>query len=261
MKPGKLILISILALIFFSNCKKESIPGPAGPSGSAGPSGNLTGDIVGYISVYDLNENLLTDFSGVTVTLEGTTYSATSEKNGRFVLSHVTAGTYNVAYSKPGYGTTRFISFKFVGGGQDYLVANYLHPTPLYYPTNLTVSSGPSVNPFTGNTIASLKVTLNGSLPNKVYMTFFIDTIAGVSSKPGNFIISGTHSGPISSSKEFMEDIYSDNLTSHGIKSGQNLYIICYADGLGTYWDPNSNSNISSNLNPIASNTLIIKVP
>jgi hypothetical protein len=254
MKPTKLILISFLSLLFFSNCKKETSTGPVGPAGPAGPSGTiLTGDIVGYVYVYDLNQKKLTDLSGVTVTIEGTGFSGITGKDGHFVISNVAAGTYNIAFSKVGYGTTKYIGFKFVGGGKDF-VGMDIYPTPLYNPTGLTGS-------YDSSSIV-IKGTLNGPLPKvPVQVVLFVDTIAGVSSDPRHYIFITNPGGQVPGTKGFYQNIYSQNFSDYGLKTGQTVYIVAYSYGWGQYIDLDTFKYVYSNLNPVPSNTIILKVP
>jgi hypothetical protein len=55
--------------------------------------------------------------SGVTVSLEGTNFSTTTDDSGRFELLDVPSGTYTVRWSKPGYGDMRYIGAAIQGGG------------------------------------------------------------------------------------------------------------------------------------------------
>jgi hypothetical protein len=190
------------------------------------------------------------------VSIDGTGYTATTGKDGRYVLASVATGTYNISYSKAGFGTTKTISYKFVGGGQDYAGISYMSSIPQHNPTGLAGST-------TDTSRIALTATLNGTLAKAgVRIRFFVDTVAGVSSDPQkHYIFSSVFNGPPPPSKSVIWSIYNPELRSYGIRSGQTVYIVAYSDGYGSYTDLKTGNLIYSSLNPLASNTLIIKAP
>ncbi|MDP4243762.1 MAG: carboxypeptidase-like regulatory domain-containing protein, partial [Bacteroidota bacterium] len=52
----------------------------------------------------------LPPFSGVTATIEGTSFSAVTDDSGYFTFRNVPVGTYTAHFSKPGYGDVRWVS-------------------------------------------------------------------------------------------------------------------------------------------------------
>ncbi len=103
MKILKIIIIANLLISFFA-CDKDK------------ENGLPTGNIVGFINLVDEEGNYLVDESDVVVSIEDENISATSTVKGRFELVDVPAGTYDVSYSKTGYGTCSQSSFQFIGG-------------------------------------------------------------------------------------------------------------------------------------------------
>jgi hypothetical protein len=79
------------------------------------------GDISGYASLRDERGERLTDQSGMRIQLRGTNFSTLTDTAGRWTISGVPAGIYDLDYSKPGFASNQFRAFQFVGGGTAYL--------------------------------------------------------------------------------------------------------------------------------------------
>jgi len=105
-------LIFIGIVLFLSSCKKttttEELPTPVQ-------------DVVGFVSLYDQYGDYQQNGAGVTVSLDSTSFSATTDSNGKFVLKNVPTGYYTVTYSKSGYITYKS-SYSNLLGGQAYLL-------------------------------------------------------------------------------------------------------------------------------------------
>ncbi|HCL84099.1 MAG TPA: hypothetical protein DIC22_08990 [Chitinophagaceae bacterium] len=109
---SKTIACFISILLFCYSCKKETgVPGPAGPAGNTGLDGSLldTGTISGNLAVYDEFSWPLADSSGVAVSLDlnGTPVSTTSDHSGNYYFHGLPSGTYNLTYQKPNFGTMK----------------------------------------------------------------------------------------------------------------------------------------------------------
>ena len=76
-----------------------------------------TGDILGSVLIYDIDNNLLADGSGVTVSLEGTQFSTTTDTDGRWRLEGVPAGVYTRVFSGDGLAPYAMQNMQFVGTG------------------------------------------------------------------------------------------------------------------------------------------------
>jgi hypothetical protein len=119
-------IISIVCVfLFFTSCNKSDK--------------NLyyKGNIVGFIHLVDESGNEVNDKSGVTVTLDNTPYSSISDEIGRYELVGVKAGTYNVYFSKEGYGTMKQSGYSFIGGN----IPAYVGKTSLYQMPTIVVKS------------------------------------------------------------------------------------------------------------------------
>ena len=95
---------SILLVSFTISCEEENV---------------LRGELIGRIgAVMDEFGKLMTDRSGYNVVLEGTIpeKSAVTDREGRFTIMNLEAGTYNLLFSKPGFQTLKVFSYQFNGG-------------------------------------------------------------------------------------------------------------------------------------------------
>jgi hypothetical protein len=250
MKPiNQTLVLFGFIILFFSGCDK--FKGDAGP---AGPS--LSGDLIGYSYLYDLDGNRATDNSGVTVTAEGTNIVATTAADGRWVLSGLTTGTYTFAFTKAGYGTSKSVGSQFVGGGQVYYGSASLYQIPPFTVTGLSATTSTGYINITG--------TLSGTLPTWYRPhRLFIGTSSTVSSDPKNYVFTyyGTSSG---SSTTLSSGINAQSyFNPYGIYAGQTVYIVAYAESYGStsYIDLSSGKYYYSSINPTPSNVVSVVVP
>jgi len=70
---------------------------------SSSPEGN--GSIVGRIILFDSSQNILSDYSGIKVTIDGSTRTTLTDSSGYWQFSNLDEGTYNVTATKEGFGT------------------------------------------------------------------------------------------------------------------------------------------------------------
>lgn len=103
------ILLPLFVLILFNlSCEKES-------------SSTITevkhGNITGVLDIWDSDDN-----SGAYVSLKGTNIFTTTDYNGKWTLTNVEPGVYDIIFSKPGYDTTECYGFPFPGNGTMYCV-------------------------------------------------------------------------------------------------------------------------------------------
>lgn len=94
--------------------------GPAGAPGNAGRNGNLldTGTLSGNLAEYDEFSWPLPDSSGVSVSLDlnGTPVSTTSDHSGNYYFHGLPAGTYNLTYQKTNFGTMKVFGISHTPG-------------------------------------------------------------------------------------------------------------------------------------------------
>ena len=157
----------INVLIFLLGCKKseEGI--------------FLKGNIVGFVHLTDENGKVVEDKSGVNVSIEGLTNSANTNEIGRFELTNVPAGTYNLIYSKTGYGIQKIFSFQFIGGN---IPALLYGNTTLYEQPNIEIQN--LAISYKNNTI---NISGNITEKNQYIIETFINDSSNVSHQDYDF--------------------------------------------------------------------------
>lgn len=235
--------------------------GPAGTTGPAGPA--LTGDLTGFVNLYDLDGTLLLDHSGVTVSADtnGTAAAtAASATNGKWTLVGLKTGTYTITWTKAGYGIQKDVEMHFVGGGEAYYGSiKTLYQIPLFTVTNLAATAAAPMITCTG--------TLTGALPpsgvSKVRI--FVGTTASVSSDPATYIYTKRDADQIvSSGTSLSAAITIATLeSSTGVAAGTTVYLIAYAEGFSSmrYTDIITGKDVFPNLNPTPSNVVSVVLP
>jgi hypothetical protein len=104
---------------FLSSCQKETL------------LPDLEGSLVGSVYTFDEFANQLEDRSDVLVSASGLKgYVAYTDEAGRFEFHDLPTGTYDLSFSKPGFGTLKQSGIKHLGG----------------MPTTLGLSFSPATN-------------------------------------------------------------------------------------------------------------------
>ena len=189
----------MVALLFLLNaCKGPE--GAVGPQGSAGPQGaagsqgpvgpNLTGSLVGFVSLHDQHGRLQTNHSGTRIEVKASSplIADTTDAAGRFELKGVKTGSYNLLVSKAGYTNYTFAYVQHVGGSAPTLLNDptfftyKLYQGPSYGIRNLTVE------PATGG------VNVKGE---------FYDESTGTSNQKGVFLFWGDNADVSSAAGKF----------------------------------------------------------
>lgn len=101
------IIFSFILLIGFTT----------GCDDSTSPETEYTGKIVGWVQPIDQWLRPM-EKSGVTVKLQGTPYSDTTNAEGYYMLEKVPPGTYTITYSREGFGTNKLPFFDFAADGK-----------------------------------------------------------------------------------------------------------------------------------------------
>jgi hypothetical protein len=195
-----LLLLNIIA--FFLGCDKNQ------------DAKELSGNIVGFVRLIDENGNIVQDKSGVNVSIEGLNMSANSNVDGWFELADIPAGSYNIIYSKTGYGTYKRFGYQFIGGD----VPALLNETTLFEPFNIEIQNIDIS--FIGNAI-EIKVEL--AEPSSFGCRTFFSDSSNVSNLNYEYI-SGTYIY-IGGFTQFSQNIYLDETPYH---LGDKVYLAIY---------------------------------
>jgi len=116
-------LFCLLLFAVVSCTKEQGVPGPTGPQGPAGANGQSaasdTQSITGTVVVYSEFSKVLTDGSGVVVTLSSgsQTHLDTTDAAGNYNFPGIPTGTYDLTFQRTGYGTMKFFGLSHFGGG------------------------------------------------------------------------------------------------------------------------------------------------
>ena len=129
-------LLTLLLPIIIHGCNKEEyLPG-------------LTGKMVGQLYTFSEFGHVLDDHSQVKITAIGMdqTYSANSNRAGRFEISDLPTGTYELHFEKSGFGILKQFGVQHLGGEptilpkvNSYEYAYFLYEIPTTTITNLSI--------------------------------------------------------------------------------------------------------------------------
>lgn len=103
-------LLLAICVCFGYACKKWDVNIPKYPP--------LKGAVSGKVILYDSSGTRLPSAAGVTVTLDSSKYTAVTNDSGVYVIQHVPRGSYDVSFTKSGYGTYRLFNQEHTGGAQ-----------------------------------------------------------------------------------------------------------------------------------------------
>lgn len=144
MKIQHPIILSLLAALFIlliNSC--EGPIGPQGPSGNnGGPGPILSGSISGFVYLVD-PDTIYSDHNGIRIQIENTSFETTTDSSGKWKITDLQTGIYNILISKSGYTNFKYNAVQFVGGGDYFIGTRYLASPPEIFLTIDTVYSHP----------------------------------------------------------------------------------------------------------------------
>lgn len=266
MKLTTLLLSSVIVGSLLGGCSgKDGDPGPAGTTGAQGPVGpsgqNLSGGLFGFVNPVD-EQGAPQAKNGVTVTLEGATpITATSDANGRFEFTNVRNGTYNLSYSRAGYGTVRRFGLGHVGGDQPTALGA---ATLTQIATTVASTTTATINPSAGAVV--LNFTLSKPAPANTWRYAVLASSTPTATAATSTLISGggiTVGGSPVASYPGNSIIDKSNLINAGFPSGSTVYLTVYGspNNIASYTDPTTGRAVYSSLNTTPSNTVAVVVP
>lgn len=248
MKTQSAVIVCILIISFSAlNCKGSD--GPAGPSGP-----KLKGDITGLILLVNENGTQPADKSGVSVAIEGTSITTTTDASGSFVLAGLETGVYTITYSKSGYGLSKTVKYQFTGGGQVFLGTISLCQPPSF-----------SVSSLSNTTGTSITTTLSSSSTAVKSVVYFIGSNNSVSSNPQNYLGSVWYVSVTFTNGTATLTFSSSTFRGAGLASGSTAYVVAYGITDGTrssgYTDVTTGRYVYTNLSSTPSNVIAITAP
>ena len=117
-KIMKYCLLLLACVAFLSACKESTAPDG---------SNTIAGLVVLYDSTgfaADSSEIALTDFSGVTISIDGTTHKTVTDHDGRFEFDNIPNGTYDISATCT-LGAFHWYEVQLVGGRLDLSQASF----------------------------------------------------------------------------------------------------------------------------------------
>lgn len=115
------LAVIFTTLFVFSACESETIQ--SNSPGGASLIGNVSGRVRLVDTTYHYSDGYISmpDRSGVVVRIEGTTFQASSDANGIWIIPNVPSGTYTASFDKPGFGRKKVYNIQHIGNGTLYL--------------------------------------------------------------------------------------------------------------------------------------------
>jgi len=245
MKLFKLTLASlaILSTLLIESCSKQT--GPEGPTGPAGPK--LTGKLTGFTNVFDqYGTKLLTSLAGVTVSIDGTTKTTTTDANGKYSFDSLTTGIYSLTYTLANYGTVKTPSIEFTGGGEAFLGNKGLSAIPNFNVSAITITDSAAK----GNIYVTGQLSATDTKPRQV--AIFIGNSTATSFNPSNYLTYYTVTNKINAANpngtNFLLAIPHTDLYAAGLATGSTAYFAVYSLGLpataSAYVDENTGRTV-----------------
>ena len=208
------MLMITFAIINFG-CK-----GDTGPAGPVGPT--LSGTLTGLVVLTDTNGVQPTNRSGISVSIDGTSLSTTTDSTGKWTFNSLSTGTYAITISKNNYGMTKRINFQFVGGGTTYVGQDFLSAVPSFNISNLSYTAGNQFIDVKGN----VNFTSAQTIGRNIFV--FVGNSNLVSSSPGTYL--GVFNAFANdTATTFTQRLTTANLNDLGIPTGSTAYINVYS--------------------------------
>jgi hypothetical protein len=217
------------------------------------------GRITGQVQVWNDKTTSLADRSGVTVSIDNLSgKSTTTDAEGKFAFDNIPFDSYNLSFSKSGYGTKKIF-------GVQHSTATSPTAIPLVQfgavcTTTVTAFSYNN-NTYNGVPGASYIYSFNPapSSSNRAYTRVFLSTEATVSNT--NYIdFTDLKSA---SNNNVTGGLTADELYGMGFNPGQTVYARLYADSFKSneYVDPATGKTIFPNLNTTTTTAISFIVP
>jgi hypothetical protein len=228
-------------------------------------------NISGRILLYDGENIAATDNSGITVSIDNSTVTTQTGADGKWTLDSIPKGTYDISYSKPGYGTGKIM-------GIFHAATN--HATTLIARSeSMNIVSSIDISNIKTASFSSASWLVNAINLGLIRNGLFIEPIFNnptSKNKPVRLFFSDKNvvsaSNYLVTEKIFTsgKDEVKETLTfdlkwfeSKGFKLGQPVYIKAYGDGYkdDTYENANNGLPVYPSLASSGSPTISVVIP
>ena len=240
----KRLILLCLVIIFLNSCTKKS-------NTTVQEYPALPQNVEGFVFLHNEFGQFQQSNAGVTVYLDSTSFTATTDTAGKFTLPNVPAGNYTITYSKSGYGTYKSSYSDFLGG------ETYQLPTTNLYAMPTTTVTGLATQPDTINNNSFIKVSGKLNPPGSV-------------AEPRNIILFAGSYASVSPNNYTQSVITTSYDTSFSIilnaypyfSAGQTIYYVVYGiSGSSTYKDNATGKMVFSAMGATPSNVTSAVAP
>ena len=241
----KYLFLSLILIWGLTSCSSDDDNPPTNlPATSA--------NISGSVNLYDEGTTQI-DNSGMTVSVDGSSITATTNAAGEYTLQNVPFGNVTLIYEKTGYGTFKKFNINH-NNGDTFITEN---PSLGQMSTTTITDLNASVNG--GDVSVSATTDPAGSNGNTRYIRYFLSEDANVSDDNYSF-----HSQTlISRINPYQLILSQDELINAGFLTGQTVYIKVYGESFwgNEYNEPNSSTTVFPNLNSNSATAVSFVVP
>jgi hypothetical protein len=278
LKEGTPVNTPPLRLLFLPLLVLSAVVSSGCPGGSASGDPNLlvtpitgeaSGSLSGHVIIIDADQRRLADKSGIEVTIDGFPRSAITNTSGYWSFTHLPEGTHTITWTKPGFGTTRMVGYRFPGGDV-HSIKVWVVERPHFTVARLRAFVDGSVS-LEGETQGSIGTAANG-------VRVFVGLSPGVSANPGAYRFSASMSfqddgaalspppGAIAGARaagRFSFTLDQSLLREAGFRTGDAVYVVAYADGIPSvsYTDPGTAREVFTTINPEPSPVIRVILP
>lgn len=225
---------------------------------------NTRGNITGYIFLYDEDGTKLSDNGYVTVSIDNSTVSTTTDATGKFQLDSIPAGTYDISYTRDGFGTGKIMGL--YHAATNHATTNITRNESMAMNSSLVISNV-IVKPFDA-ALAQLGVTgfhivpvfdNPGGKEKWVHLFFADNPNVSFSNFQGETKIKA--SGTATEMNNF--NLTTAVFESFGFSKGQTIYIKSYGDSFlaDAYTNPLTNQTIFPSLSTSSSPVVSFVIP
>jgi hypothetical protein len=232
----------------------------------------LTGTLHGTARVFG-PYGLVADNSGITVAMEGTAISATTDSAGNWTMHNLPTGSYNIIYSREGFEPYRIFGYYFVAGADSYLLLPDVGQRREAYPvlidrmTPVTVSEIVMSQSKLIPDIWYLSAQIGPVLPNVSLSLLFGRDSSLSPADSSSFLMSKSMTG--GNGRWEMDN---HDMAVSGFQRGEKVFVVCYSayrsypsfPAIASYWNPSSNSMVTPSsrlLEKVRSNVVSFTLP
>jgi hypothetical protein len=216
---------------------------------------------MGEISMADHNQEAVADASGVTVTFEGSGLSTTTDSTGFWRIDSLPTRTYDITYSKQGYGTVRQYGYSFVGGGATLMYEWHFTIAPI---TEVTITALDaqivdidSAGLPTGRQALRMSLTPTVTTTPQTKSTILVIVSRSASSSIDYYPGAWSHADRLPVNTASTIQVPLEQLRGLGFQSGDTGYITAHSI-TGGYWDLMRRRIIIASQSPATTETFVM---